>query len=108
VKLIDLDPRWILEGGKRVGFSFLSPTRSQGPIHWRQSCYAIPSPKIGHQWHLLGKDDAECTQTCKLGVTWSITGGIETADFATLTVLPSIDGSAGGLWHGFITNGEIK
>jgi hypothetical protein len=44
---------------------------------------------------------------CKEGVVWKIADGIESASFETLTVHPSIDGSAGGLWHGFIKNGDI-
>ena len=33
--------------------------------------------------------------------------GIDVATFETMTVTPSLDGSAAGNWHGFITNGEI-
>lgn len=39
-----------------------------------------------------------CNKTCA----WSIQG-----EFENLTVTPSLDGSAGGNWHGLITNGEI-
>lgn len=46
-------------------------------------------------------------QGCSAGTKWNIAGGIEAASFDTLTVTPSLDGSAGGNWHGFITNGEI-
>lgn len=46
-------------------------------------------------------------QGCKQGTHWAIAGGIENAAFETLTVTPSLDGSPGGNWHGFITNGEI-
>ncbi len=28
--------------------------------------------------------------------------------FETMTITPSIDASASGHWHGFITNGEIR
>lgn len=34
---------------------------------------------------------------------WNIT----TKDFTTMSVTPSLDASASGHWHGFITNGEI-
>ena len=30
------------------------------------------------------------------------------SDFASISVSPSIDASASGHWHGFITNGEIR
>jgi hypothetical protein len=39
----------------------------------------------------------------KVDCVWSITG-----DFGSMTVTPSIDASASGHWHGFITNGEIR
>jgi hypothetical protein len=35
---------------------------------------------------------------------WQMT----TWDFRHMTVTPSIDASASGHWHGFITNGEIR
>ena len=35
---------------------------------------------------------------------WTISGG-ET--FENLSLTPSVDASASGHWHGFITNGEI-
>jgi hypothetical protein len=101
MKLLDLDPKWIMKDGRRVGFTFVSPADPK----WRQSCFAIPSPSTRDQWELF---DTDHVQSCKPGIAWSIAGGIEAADFATLTVMPSIDGSAGGLWHGFITSGEMR
>lgn len=38
------------------------------------------------------------------GCAWAING----QDFATISVTPSIDASASGHWHGYITNGEIR
>lgn len=105
MRLVDLDPKWVTMDGKRVGFTFLSPAGKQGPIHWRQSCFVIALP-MRAQWDLL--DDEPNVQFCNQLASWTIEGGIDAADFATLTVKPSIDGSAGGLWHGFITNGEIR
>jgi hypothetical protein len=54
-----------------------------------------------------GGFDCEVKQTAKTSFAWTIVGGIEIASFETMAVTPSIDGSPGGLWHGFITNGEI-
>jgi hypothetical protein len=51
--------------------------------------------------------DCSDVQGCSQGTNWQIAGGIDAADFATLTVTPSLDGSAGGNWHGHITNGQI-
>ena len=46
-------------------------------------------------------------QGCKQEARWTIAGGIANASFETMTVTPSLDGSPGGNWHGFITNGDI-
>lgn len=112
MRLTDLDPRWLLKDGKRVGFVFLCPTR---PARW-QSCF-LASPSRRDQWalfaDLFGREpDGSVTgrpdiQGCTEGTHWTIAGGIDAADFATLTVTPSLDGSKGGNWHGHITNGRI-
>lgn len=108
-RLADLDPRWLVHDGKRVGFIFVSPTNPQ----WFQSCltaalgwreqhdlFNAALPEFGeHAWTKV--------QGCSEGCAWTVAGGIENASFDALTVTPSIDGSKGGLWHGFITNGQI-
>lgn len=113
MRLVELDPQWLLKDGKRVGFTFISPVqhpphaRSDGsvdPTRWRQSCFPKPTPS-DEQDELLG--DAP-VQQCNPASGWEIVGGIDNATFETLTVTPSIDGSAGGLWHGLITGGEIR
>lgn len=100
MNLTDLDPKWIVKDGARIGFTFISPTDPK----WRQSCF-LSSPPQREQWDMFEDDDV---QGCTPGTQWAIAGGIDVADFATMTVTPSIDGSPGGLWHGFITNGEIR
>lgn len=109
MRLVDLDPRWLLKDGKRVGFTFLSPIGKQRNTHWRQSCFAVMLPSR-EQWALFEQEHGEgaCVQGCRPDFAWTIAGGIDGASFETMTVTPSLDGSAGGLWHGFITNGEIK
>lgn len=104
MRLIELDPVWLVKDGKRVGFTFISPTKPP----CRQSCFAQAMPSC-EQWALFEQYHGEETmvQGCKPECAWDFKGGIESADFATLTVTPSIDGSAGGTWHGFITKGEI-
>jgi hypothetical protein len=99
MRLIELSPKWLIKDGKRVGFTFVSPTNPQ----WRQSCFENPPPRR-EQWELFGDDDV---QGCNPQAHWIVHGGIDAASFETMTVTPSLDGSAGGLWHGFITNGEI-
>jgi hypothetical protein len=107
MKLVDLNPRWLLKDGKRVGFIFKSPKLDSGYL---QSCFAVAMPKK-EQFRLFHEalgDDEYRVQPCKPEFAWTIAGGIDAATFETMTVSPSLDGSAGGLWHGSIANGEIK
>lgn len=110
MKLVDLHPKWVMKDVQRIGFTFVSPTNPK----WRQSCFAV---KASHkeQRELFLKLDPNpdndkwlpCVQGCNPECAWTIEGGIENASFETMTVTPSLDGSAGGLWHGHITNGQI-
>ena len=103
-RLTDLDPFWLVKDGRRVGFSFVCPADSR----WRQIVLA-ERVKTSEQWALTNAvrpHSAENTQTA--GVSWTIAGGIENASFDTMTVTPSVDGSAGGLWHGWIRDGEAR
>lgn len=106
MRLTELDPRWLTRDGVRVGFIFRSPTRQD---RW-QSCFEAAPPRR-EQWAMfraeLGDGENGDIQGCTEGCHWTVAGGMETADFATLTVTPSLDGSRGGNWHGFITAGEI-
>lgn len=115
MKLTELDPQWMEHEGRRIGFVFISPcqrTRSDGtkpPTPYRLTCMFEPTP-MGIQREvaerMFGDDDytiVPCNQsqgwghTCEPG-----------REFETMTTTPSIDGSASGHWHGFITNGEIR
>ena len=97
MKLIDLEPRWLgdlygFHTGVIFGLSFLCP-------HCRKQRLAIFfSNTIGdaaHSHHIPVPSN---------GKYWTRTG--ET--FETLTLMPSIDASKVGHWHGFIRNGEIQ
>lgn len=109
MKLTSLKPRWLLRGDKRVGVIFVSPTR---PI-WFQSCMFEPTSR--EKQHELfnaalpefGKHGWSKVQGCNPQCGWTSTPTPELATFESLSCTPSLDGSAGGLWHGFITNGEI-
>src|SRR4051794_40659176 len=109
MKLLDLDPQSLIKDGRRVGFTFLSPIEKQGNTHWRQSCFVVMLPSR-EQWELFEQVHGEhfAVQGCRPDFAWTIAGGIDAAAFETMTVMPSLDGSAGGLWHGFITGGEIR
>lgn len=103
MRLTELDPVWLIKDGKRVGFTFVSPVDTK----CRQSCFVDPPPRR-EQWDLFEAHHGdEMVQGCKETAHWTIDGGIDNADFAHMTVKPSIDGSAGGTWHGHITAGEI-
>lgn len=116
MKLADLDPRWLMLDGRRIGFCFVSPTQplrpdgTANPTRYRQTCFAAPTPRRVQRelFEAMFGDDDFTVQGCNPQCGWTIAGGIEAADFATMTVTPSLDGSPGGLWHGYITNGEVK
>lgn len=105
MKLTELEPKWLVKDGQRVGFIFRCPTRPEK--RW-QSCF-LASPPRREQMALfaeaMGSTDGyphADIQGCSQGTNWTIQG-----EFESLTCHPSLDGSAGGNWHGFITNGEI-
>jgi hypothetical protein len=125
MRLVDLDPHGLLLEGRRVGFIFRSPL--PGKHEWWQTCfvekfytfkgrdgtYSQAGGHAGGPDSQSGIIRANCPaafgkwQPCNPDHQWAVAGGIEQAAFETLTVTPSLDGSAAGLWHGFITNGEI-
>jgi hypothetical protein len=101
VKLTSLDPRWLYDGGRRVGFVFRNPIK--GPRGWWVSCFSQPMPEETQE-RLIEAELGENAlyQACNPASGWTIEGD----DFADLTVTPSLDGGP-GWWHGFITGGEI-
>lgn len=115
MKLADLDPQWMEHEGRRIGFVFrapVQPTRHDGSPRsqpYQLTCMAQPTP-MHLQREIAARmfgDDDYTVVPCKQEIGWSIAGGIDAASFGTLTATPSIDGSASGNWHGFITNGQI-
>ena len=101
MKLIDLEPRWLEHKGERIGFAFRSPTAKR---FWQTVFFAPTHRNIQDlvTERELGEDAV--VQLCNEKAMWRIVGG---DSFENLTIKPSVDGSAGGLWHGHITNGEI-
>ena len=119
MRLTELDPRWLLDGDRKVGFVFRCPTNPA----WYQTCFfeagrktltcdrpecneadvwACPHSQLGLV-EAAGLD-SDHVQACEPHCAWTVHGPL---DFEVLTVTPSLDGSKGGLWHGFIRNGEI-
>jgi hypothetical protein len=103
MKLAELEPRWLEKDGRRVGCTFRCPTDRR----WWQIIPAEPLDRRD-QWSLAkaANGDDWNLQAAGPGVVWQFEGGIENASFDTLTLSPSVDGSRGGLWHGWIRNGE--
>lgn len=105
MKLTDLDPRWFdaLDRSdglfKRSGFTFLCP-------HCQTTRLAVTTAKLkwSDQMDALAKLHPDNHgDIVPGGFVWTINGD----DFNALTVTPSIDCSAAGHWHGFITDGDI-
>ena len=98
MRLTDLSPRWL---SKDV-FMFRSPT---GAGDWI-TCKRVEMP-FKDQCKLIYEDNPDLVgQTVVITVAnmaWKFSGD----DFDTMTITPSIDASASGNWHGFITNGVI-
>lgn len=97
MKLTELEPRWLTPDV----FIFRSPS---GCGDWL-SCKRSLLPQQHKFFYekcpaLIGQAIVgTVTDMC-----WNFEAG---CDFNTITVTPSIDASASGNWHGFITNGVI-
>jgi hypothetical protein len=111
MRLLDLDPRWIEHEGRKVGILLLCPHCKKT----RLSCFFEPFPVLNggappNQYWLfkktpgVGEDEAAETVPCNKFSRWTRTSD----DFATMSIDPSLDASASGHWHGFITNGEAR
>jgi hypothetical protein len=113
MRLLDLDPRWVLKDGKRIAFIFKSPTL--GDDMW--IAMGERRPPLADLWPAIAEAFPEgafnakgyrrAVQTMNPQQQWQIAGGLDGCSFETMTITPSIDGSPAGNWHGFITNGEI-
>jgi Family of unknown function (DUF6527) len=105
MKLTDLSPFWVEKEGVKAALVFKCPHCPDS--NWWLSCGFIPM-KISEQMDLfldsLDDRDQIAVPFNQAG-NWKIQGE---PDLETLTITPSIDASASGHWHGFITNGEIR
>ncbi len=96
---MELSPAWLSPDV----FIFRSPT---GYRDWL-TCKRIPMSRKEQYELIYDKNPRYKRQIVVLSVpkyVWSFVGN----DFKTLTVTPSIDASASGNWHGYITNGEVR
>jgi hypothetical protein len=99
VRLTELNPRWYVlpAGGPKIGLTFDCP-------HCR-------TERLGVAFHHTGREameDAELHTHGQNGPIWLISGDSDGYSFEHLSLSPSIDASAVGHWHGFITDGEVK
>lgn len=114
MKLVELDPHWLVVDGKRFGLIFKCPCCQK---EWL-SVFFVPMP------HISGEDCHDCQYAlfatvlpdvscheivpCRRDVAWQAQPPADEATFENLSVTPSLDASASGHWHGWITGGEIK
>lgn len=99
MKLIDLEPAWLAPDV----FIFKNPT---GGDDWL-TCKRVPMLQKEQYSLIYDKNPQYVGKTVVMTVpemAWKFEGN----DFNTMTVIPSIDASQSGNWHGFITNGEIR
>ena len=119
MRLSDLQPNWIENGGRRVCFVMKCPHCVAKGVAKPTllSCAIVPwkdaFPKVSEEHDFfdallpsLGYEDyGRCDLIgCKPTIAWTIKSA---ESFETISVTPSLDASNSGHWHGFITNGNI-
>jgi len=94
MKLTDLNPRWYVlqHDGPIVGLTFDCP-------HCRTERLGVKFHHSGQEAMIDAYIMAHSPDTNHI---WTMTGEA----FDNLSLSPSVDASASGHWHGFITNGE--
>lgn len=127
MRLVDLEPQWLELAGARIAIMFLCPhCIGTGRRQWL-TCFFVKAGSIpavvsddedinGERGERLLFEEAfrrlgyadprrEAWEivSCKPGCQWTRTND----DFETMSIMPSIDASASGHWHGFITNGAV-
>lgn len=131
MRLLDLKPRWLSLDGSPIAIMFLCPHCATSPKQTWLTCFfraAGGIPRVPVDFEIEGlqgsrgerllfyqalkeighPDPAEGAYhdivDCNPASAWKRTSD----DLATMSITPSIDASAAGHWHGFITIGEIK
>lgn len=116
MKLADLRPKWFAEQGRQgQGIVFLCP-HCHGAEKPTWLCVAFSNPldggtpfpigKIGTLMNVLyeGEIVPKGQPVCPPGTLWSRSSD----SFETLSIMPSVDASPAGCWHGFVTDGGIR
>lgn len=110
MKLTDLAPRWWGNGdGRRLGVTFLCPCCRRlriGVAFANPVDGGPPSPVVGERMPRVIRDHVHVSRTFDVppGCLWQRSG----ADFAIMSLMPSVDASKAGHWHGFVSNGEVR
>jgi hypothetical protein len=121
MNLTDLEPVWLEMDGKRVAIMFLCPHCFPKKRQWLTVFFIntgdIPPGPDGERgeralfaeaFRKMGADNPEerawGVVSCTPKHVWKRTGD----DFSSMSVTPSLDSSASGHWHGFITGGKIS
>ena len=92
-RIVDLDPAWLTTDDSRHGM---------GVVFGCPCCDGAQSLGVWFANPLDGGPPAGPEHDP--APRWQRTGDT----FDTLTIMPSIDASKGGHWHGFITAGEVR
>ena len=100
MKLTDLEPRWIGTGGEGVYDKNMNPVPARHGVAISFDC------PCGCEYPLcvMFANPIDGGEPIRDRTTWQRTG--ET--FEDLTLTPSILRVGGCVWHGFITNGEVR
>lgn len=104
MRLSELEPKWLWQDGRCMGFIFKSPLKRQ----FYQTCFFLKVPRRV-QWDIVKTNIGDLegmVQFCNPACGWKCTP-MKGVTFENISITPSLDGSRGGLWHGYITNGEI-
>jgi hypothetical protein len=106
MKLVDQKPQWLTYEGRRVGFLFVSPV---DPTYYQTVTFVPIERRLQIILCEVLLRVPYRVQHARPDFAWTHPShaDLEQADFDTLTVHPSVDGSAGGLWHGWIKDGQI-
>jgi hypothetical protein len=114
MKLVDLQPRWFDVPGvgtNKDGVTFLCPcakcvanpdTRVRLGVQFANPIGSESLPLMSTKDKLRHVHDLR-TFDVPPGYLWQRTG----ENFGNLTLVPSVDASASGHWHGHVTNGEV-
>lgn len=102
MKLSELNPRWIVDADIVLGGGPSVHDADRYGMAISFDCPHCRSTRLA-VWFANPVDGKPPTDDAQL--LWTRSGG---TTFDDLSLTPSIDASAHGHWHGFITNGEAR